>query len=465
MNFYNAIKESITINEEKSFVSDGIAAMAKAVNDGRIIGFLTARAGMENHNKLIRQMIIMTALKMSNKREDFKGNFFKAKKQFDKKLFFFINDMNDTLKKIKGQIDKKVFFSSDGKEPHLLDFKDEDMRLMLSKLKNDEKKAYILTLLSKVYEGKIKFFDDEEKNIVTAKKLEEINNKIKTYDIKNFKEHKLITKKTSDKSVFMFDIDGTLIDAEATVWIIKNDGTKQGISQEDFATGKYKLDMGDKLDFKEFSDRDHLTKLAKEFNEIIRTKMLEKFTNMQLNISKTKLEDDTFSGAVNGKKISVRKMPDNTYLMDYDGTVSKSSSFLKLLKNLKNYFLNVTTESISQFDEARLLKLGLKRIDKKNNDIYRFKNYSVYLNRFDEDNNFAFIKEEVAYDDYFYLLTERQMNNYELKNIEEVLSYIEENKKSINKWESLKDMVLWLRDNRQLPINESYFRDIMIIED
>jgi hypothetical protein len=57
------------------------------------------------------------------------------------------------------------------------------------------------------------------------------------------------------------------------------------------------------------------------------------------------------------------------------------------------------------------------------------------------------------------------MNKYELKKIEEVLSYIDENKKSINKWESLKDMVLWLRDNRQLPINESYFRDIMIIED
>jgi hypothetical protein len=464
MNFYDAIKENIAINEEKSFVSSGIAAMAKAVNDGRTIGFLTARAGMENHNKLIRQIMIMTALKMSNKREDFRSNFFKVKKQFDKKLFFFINDMNDTIKKIKGQIDKKVFFS-DGKSPHLLTFEDEDMRSMLSKLKNDEKKAYILKLLSQVYEGKIKFFDDEEKNIVTAKKLEELNSKIKTYDIKDFKEHKLITKKTSDKSVFMFDIDGTLIDAEATVWIIKNDGSRQGISQEDFATGKYKLDMGDRLDFKEFSDRDHLITLAKEFNEIIRVKMLEKFTNMQLNINKAKLEDDTFSGVVNGKKISVRKMPDNTYLMDYDGTVSKSSSFLKLLKNLKNYFLNVTTESISQFSEARLLKLGLKRIDKKNNDIYRFKNYSVYLNRFDEDNNFAFIKEEVAYDDYFYLLTERQMNNYELNNIEEVLSYIEENKKSINKWESLKDMVLWLRDNRQLPINESYFRDIMIIED
>ena len=242
-------------------------------------------------------------------------------------------------------------------------------------------------------------------------------------------------------------------------WITFRD--MRGLSQEEFANGKFKLELGDKLSFKEFADRDHLHSLAKEFNEILKKKIIEKFYNMKLDISKTVLDDDTFGFSIKGKKASVRKMPDGKFLMDYDGTVSKSESFGKLLKNLKGYFEDVTTESISEFKEARILKIGLKRIDKEINSSYRFKNYNIYLNRFEEGNNFAFIKEKND-GDIFYLLTERQMDNLQLKNIKEVINYFENNKQKIVKWQSLKEMIVWLKENRQLPINEDFFDKIVI---
>ena len=445
MNFYEIVKEASIIEESKKFIDEGIAAAAKAVNDGHKVGFLTARTNLSNHEKLIKQITLMVALKMSNKMIDFKSNFFKAKKAFDKNFFFFINDNPDTVEKLK---------------QYLLP----NMEPVNFTGSTDQRKAYILKFLSEVYNNKIKFFDDEHKNIVTADKLKAKNPNIVTYDIKQFDEKKLLNKKSKYDKIFLFDIDGTLIDAEATVWIDRADGTKQGLSQEEFATGKFKLELGDKLSFKEFADRDHLNNLAKEFNEILKKKLMEKFYHLKLDISKTVLDDDTFNFSIKGKKASVRKMPDGKFLMDYDGTVSKSESFNKLLKNLKGYFEDVTTESISEFKEARILKLGLKRIDKAINSSYRFKNYNVYLNRFDEGNNFAFIKEKNE-SDLFYLLTERQMDNYKLASVKEVIAYLENNKQKIIKWPSLKEMIVWLKDNRHLPINESYFRDIMIIED
>ena len=445
MNFYEIVKEASIIEESKKFIDEGIAAAAKAVNDGHKVGFLTARTNLSNHEKLIKQIILMVTLKMSDKMSDFRGNFFKAKKAFDKNFFFFINDNPDTVEKLK---------------QYLLP----NMEPVNFTGSTDQRKAYILKFLSEVYNNKIKFFDDEHKNIVTADKLKAKNPNIVTYDIKQFDEKKLLNKKSKYEKIFLFDIDGTLIDAEATVWIDRVDGTKQGLSQEEFATGKFKLELGDKLSFKEFADRDHLNNLAKEFNEILKKKLMEKFYHLKLDISKTVLDDDTFNFSIKGKKASVRKMPDGKFLMDYDGTVSKSESFNKLLKNLKGYFEDVTTESISEFKEARILKLGLKRIDKAINSSYRFKNYNVYLNRFDEGNNFAFIKEKNE-SDLFYLLTERQMDNYKLASVKEVITYLENSKQKMTKWSSLKEMIVWLKDNRHLPINESYFRDIMFIED
>ena len=445
MNFYEIVKEASIIEESKKFIDEGIAAAAKAVNDGHKVGFLTARTNLSNHEKLIKQIILMVTLKMSDKMSDFRGNFFKAKKAFDKNFFFFINDNPDTVEKLK---------------QYLLP----NMEPVNFTGSTDQRKAYILKFLSEVYNNKIKFFDDEHKNIVTADKLKAKNPNIVTYDIKQFDEKKLLNKKSKYDKIFLFDIDGTLIDAEATVWIDRVDGTKQGLSQEEFATGKFKLELGDKLSFKEFADRDHLNNLAKEFNEILKKKLMEKFYHLKLDISKTVLDDDTFNFSIKGKKASVRKMPDGKFLMDYDGTVSKSESFNKLLKNLKGYFEDVTTESISEFKEARILKLGLKRIDKAINSSYRFKNYNVYLNRFDEGNNFAFIKEKNE-SDLFYLLTERQMDNYKLASVKEVITYLENSKQKMTKWSSLKEMIVWLKDNRHLPINESYFRDIMFIED
>jgi hypothetical protein len=453
MNFYEIAKQAHVINEEKSFINAGIVATAKAVKEGYKIGFLTARASLANHKPLIRRIINMTALKMSDKIEDYQENLKKARAAFVPEFYFFTNDPEDMKKKLS--------------EYMLPGMKQDDGFFGNSKVRvgNDEKKAYVLRLLSDIFQAKLKFFDDESKNLVTAKKLQEKYGNIKSYDIAEFDQTKLKENTSKPNKIFLFDIDGTLIDAEATIWIKKADGKREGISQEAFATGRFKMELGDTLDFKEFSDREHLIKLSKEFSSIIMKKMIEKFSSTELDVSKAKIEDDTFTGILKNKKISVRKMPDNSYLVDYDGTVSKSSNFIGLLRNIKKYFSKVANESISSFSEARLLKLGLKRINKQNNDIYRFKNYSLYLNHFDEDHNFAFVKEKYGRDDYFYLLTERQLNNFDLQSANKVLNYMEQHKNKLVKYESLKDMVIWLRDNRQLPINESYFRDIMILED
>jgi hypothetical protein len=452
MNFYEIAKQAHVINEEKSFINAGIVAIAKAVKEDYKVGFLTARAGLNSHKPLIRRIISMTALKMSDKIEDFSENLKKARAAFVPEFYFFTNDTEDMKKKLSqymlpGMKDDGFFGNQK------------------TRVGNDEKKAYVLRLLSDIFQARLKFFDDESKNLVTAKKLQEKYGNIKSYDIAEFDETKLKASASKPNKIFLFDIDGTLIDAEATIWIKKTDGKREGISQEAFATGRFKMELGDTLDFKEFSDREHLIKLSKEFSSIIVKKMIEKFSSTELDVSKAKIEDDTFTGILNNKKISVRKMPDNSYLVDYDGTVSKSSNFIGLLKNIKKYFSKVANESISSFSEARLLKLGLKRINKQNNDIYRFKNYSLYLNHFDEDHNFAFVKEKHGRDDYFYLLTERELNNFDLQSANKVFNYMEENKSRLTKCESMKEMIVWLRDNRQLPINESYFRDIMVLED
>lgn len=449
MNFYEITKQKV-LNEEKSFIDAGIAAAAKAVKDGHMVGFLTARTNMANHLPLIKAIMVAVALKMTDDFKDFKMNYKRVRNAFKKEFFFFVNDTKDIENKFS-----QYFLP--GINP-----------LTAFKGSTDQKKAYVLKLLSQVYANKFKFFDDEEKNIVTAKELEKSNPNIKIRDIKDFDEEKLRDKQTKYEKIFLFDIDGTLIDAEATIYIKKADGRKIGMSQEEFAiasaNNSIKLEIGDSLDFHEFADRDHLTELAKEFGEILKNNIVKKMMSMNINISKAKIEGDTFSGILSGKKINIRKMPNGKYLVEYDGTVSQGMSFMTLLKNFKKYFSEVVTESISEFSEARVLKLGLKRIDKNINSAYRFKNYSIYLNNFDEGNNFAFIKESNM-EDYFYLLTERQMDNNDLTSTKTVIKYLESNKEKLVRWESLKEMILWLKDNRQLPINESYFRDIMIIED
>lgn len=446
MNFYEVTKKSVLLNEEKSFIKNGIISVVRAVKNGQQVGFLTARTNRDNHMKLLRQIMIMVALEMSDEISNFKENLKKVKKAFNKEFFFFVNDNADMKKKLSAYMLPNV----------------DPMDIFAGS--SDQRKAYVLKILSDVYNKKFKFFDDEDKNLETAKKLEIDNKNIRSYNINHFMPEKLKDKVSNINKIFLFDIDGTLIDANATVWIVKANGQKHGLTQEEFATGKFKMEIGDKLDFSEFADRKHLIKLAKEFNEIIRKTMIERFSNMQLKIENVKMINDAVYGTLRGKKIVIKKMPDNNYVMEYDGSVSKAKNFSSLLQNIKKYFLDIKNESISTFKEARLLKLGLKRIDKNNNNIYRHKNYFAYLNHFDEENNFAFIKEE-SIKDFYYLLTEKELENYKLKNIKEIIAYLESNKKQIKSWNSFSEMIAWLKDNRQLPINESYFRDIMILED
>lgn len=449
MNFYEITKDHI-INEEKSFINAGIDATAIAVKRGYKIGFLTARASLNNHKQLIRVIMIMTALRMTDKIEDFKDNLRKVKLSFIPEFYFFTNDTKDMENKISKYLLPKMRDDGFFGNPK-------------TRVGNDEKKAYILRLMSDVFGAKIKFFDDESKNLLTAKKLEEKYKNIKSYDIAHFDEKKMKSSSSKIDKIFLFDIDGTLINAEATVWIIKANGKREGISQEEFATGNYKMELGDNLDFYEFSDREHLTKLARQFKDLVKTKVIEKFSDMKMKIENAKMEDGILTGKLNNKKITVRKLSDNNFMISYDGTFSKGKNLNQLIQNTKKYFNNIVTESISEFKEARLLKLGLKRIDKSINDIYRHKNYFVYLNQFDEDNNFAFIKEEDE-NEIFYLLTEKELDNSKLRDINKIITYLENNKEEMQKWVSFNDMISWLKENRKLPINEEFFDKIEIWE-
>jgi hypothetical protein len=242
-------------------MDSGIAAAAKAVKDGHIIGLLTARTNMSNHLPLIKAIKVAVALKMTDDFKDFKMNYKLVKNSFKEEFFFFINDIPDTMKKLEKYLLPGV----------KIDFKGS----------TDQKKAFILKFIPEAFNNKIKFFDDEQKNIETANKLKSQNPKIVTYDIKEFEEKKLRDKKSkNDKKIFLFDMDGTLIDAEANIYIKKADGIRIRMSQEEFAiasaNNSIKLDIGDSLDFHEFADRDHLMGLAKEFGEILKDNIVKK---------------------------------------------------------------------------------------------------------------------------------------------------------------------------------------------
>ena len=166
MNFYEITKDHI-INEEKSFVNAGIDATAIAVKKGYKVGFLTARASLDNHKQIIRTIMVMTALRMTDKIDEFKSNLKKVKLAFTPEFYFFTNDAKDMQNKISKYL-----------LPEMRD--DGFFGNSKTRVGNDEKKAYILRLLSDVFGAKLKFFDDESKNLLTAKKLENKYKNIKS---------------------------------------------------------------------------------------------------------------------------------------------------------------------------------------------------------------------------------------------------------------------------------------------
>jgi len=268
MNLYSFLK-SYAEGEEfrmeklhKNGYSNGLIAMARAMEKKDTVGVLTARSSYNAHSALIKNIERLSGSKLSYK--------------------YFVND--DTK---FGRI--LEFAKSRGKD---------------IKLSSDERKLIILIeyrngiLLSKngietkkTKFEKVKFYDDEKKNLTalskaktilrkigfTTEELKKIElNGIKAIQIKNFDYDKLdnLQEKLDRsldldrKAIHFFDLDGTVIHSNATINIVDEKGKiLRKMSQEEFATQfdkifpKYK-DQNVSLDFGDFSKKERVDKYA-----------------------------------------------------------------------------------------------------------------------------------------------------------------------------------------------------------
>lgn len=192
----------------------GFIAAKRAALKGEQLGILTARANKSGHDALIKRL--------------------------EKSLNTKINPDN-------------VHFVSDG------DYAGADTA---------EKKLNVIKKYSKLYD-KVKFYDDEEKNISIVKNSGLSN--VKVYNIKEFDSKKLnVLKTTNANTIHLFDLDGTVWKLPAFIRIMRNGKEVTKISQEQFAHG-YKLKADESFDFSDFTNKDKLKVAAKSrgiFNEV-----------------------------------------------------------------------------------------------------------------------------------------------------------------------------------------------------
>lgn len=250
-------------NLHKKGYSNGLIAMARAMAKKEIVGVLTARSSYDAHETLVHNIERLSGSKISYK--------------------YFVNDDSKF-----GRITE--FAKSRGKN---------------IKLSSDERKLIILVefrngilLGSKGIEQKkttfekVKFYDDEHKNIAalsraktilrkigfTTKELSSIKlDGIKAIQIKNFDYGKLddLQEKLDRsldfdrKAIHFFDLDGTVIHSNATINIVGSDGKiLRKMSQEEFATQldkilpKYPKDVT--LDFGDFSKKSRVDSYSKK---------------------------------------------------------------------------------------------------------------------------------------------------------------------------------------------------------
>jgi len=234
--------------------SSGIIAMARAMVKKDIVGVLTARSSYDAHDALIRNIERLTGSKISYK--------------------YFVNDDTKFSRILE-------FAKSRGKDIKLSS--DERKLIILVEFRNGilfskngiERKKTTFT--------KVKFYDDEKKNLTALSRAKTILRKIgltseelksitlegiKAIQIKNFDYNKLddIQQKLDRsldldrKAIHMFDLDGTVIHSGATINIVSSSGEiLQKMSQEEFATqldkilSKHPKDVA--LDFGDFSHK------------------------------------------------------------------------------------------------------------------------------------------------------------------------------------------------------------------
>lgn len=234
--------------------SNGIIAMARAMMKKDIVGVLTARSSYDAHDTLIRNIERLAGSKISYK--------------------YFVNDdtkFNRILEFAKSR-GKDIRLSSDERKLIILvEFRN---GILLSKNGIERKKTTFT---------KVKFYDDEKKNLTALSRAKTILSKIgftsdelksitlegiKAIQIKNFDYNKLddIQQKLDRsldldrKAIHLFDLDGTVIHSGATINIVSSDGEiLRKMSQEEFATQldkilpKYPKDVT--LDFGDFSHK------------------------------------------------------------------------------------------------------------------------------------------------------------------------------------------------------------------
>lgn len=191
----------------------GLIALIRAVEKGDEVGILTARANPKA-NKSILLGIQKIVKRLSGK--DFK--FKKAHVHF----------VNDSQKKYEGS-------------------------------SSAEKKANVIRDYMNSYDS-VKFYDDEEKNLDHAKRINK-----SSFDIRKFDANKLEEPKSSSKKkIHLFDLDGTIINSPAKIRIKEGKKTVDTFTQEEFAeriASGYKLKENQEWDFSDFTS----AKIIKEY--------------------------------------------------------------------------------------------------------------------------------------------------------------------------------------------------------
>lgn len=231
MKFYSYLESNFSDDRYASYYGGAVAAL-RALDKNEDIAILTARSNKSAHQVLIKAL------------ED----------SFSKELNRYIKIPQE-----------RIHFVND----------DEFSGGLPHPMNSYERKAYvILNYLQNGNWEKIKFYDDDEKNLSAVKAwvkkkedsllagirenellLKKIKN-IKLYDIKNFDNKKLIegnTLKKEGKTLHVFDIDDTLLEVPSKIKVIKGNNVIQELLPNELKTYTPKSD--EKLSYQDFRNR------------------------------------------------------------------------------------------------------------------------------------------------------------------------------------------------------------------
>ena len=240
MKLYSYLESNFNDDKYASYYGGAVAAL-RALDKNEDIAILTARSNKSAHSVLIKAL------------ED----------SFSKELNKYIKIPKD-----------RIHFVND----------DEFASNLPTNMNSYERKAYvILQYLQNGDWNKIKFYDDDEKNLSTIREwlkkkenalmagvrenlllLKKIKN-TKLYDIKNFNNKKLVqgnSLKKEGKTLHVFDIDDTILKLPSKIKVIKGNNVIQELLPSELTTYTPKPD--EKLSFQSFRDRLEIEEMMKK---------------------------------------------------------------------------------------------------------------------------------------------------------------------------------------------------------